>query len=261
MRQRLGQHFLKNESALAKIAQACVGAGDVIIEIGPGHGELTKYLAAGGARVIALERDGALSDELRKNKECAGVEIITGNALETFLVVVARLKKEGVSYVVAGNIPYYITGHLLRTIGDLEYKPARVVLLVQKEVAQRMCALPPRMNLLAATVQIWSSPRIIFSVPRGSFAPPPDVDSAVVVLETAPLPFPAGFLPRYFSFARALFKQPRKTIVNNLVSEKVVKREAAIFLCHRAGVAPLQRPGTLDVGAVRTLFRLCVDSF
>ena len=227
MRQRLGQHFLKNEAALTKIAQACLGAGDAIVEIGPGHGELTKHLAAGGARVIALERDGALSDELRKNKECAGVEIVIGNALETFPAVAARLKKEGASYVVAGNIPYYITGHLLRAIGDLEYKPARVVLLIQKEVAQRMCALPPRMNLLAATVQIWSSPRIIFSVPRGSFAPPPDVDSAVVVLETIPLPFPADLLPRYFSFVRALFKQPGKTVKNNLTEGGFYKKTAA----------------------------------
>ncbi len=257
MRQRLGQHFLKSESALKKIAQACFGAGDVIVEIGPGHGELTKYLAAGGARVIALERDRALADGLKKNTACASVEIITGNALETFSAVVARLKKEKKSYVVAGNIPYYITGHLLRVIGDLEYKPARVVLLIQKEVAQRICASPPRMNLLAATIQIWSLPRVIFSVPRGSFAPPPEVDSAVVVLEAVPLPFSADLLPRYFSFVRALFKQPRKTILNNLVDGNVWAKSSAFPGSDFAlGEQGRRRPHSLMANEVKDLFLL-----
>jgi 16S rRNA (adenine1518-N6/adenine1519-N6)-dimethyltransferase len=165
--------------------------------------------------VIALERDSHLADVLRADERFSSIEIIEGNALETLPILISRLKKKKISYVLAGNIPYYITGHLLRVVGDSDYKPLKTVLLIQKEVALRLCAQPPKMNLLAATIQIWATPRILFSVPRGSFSPPPDVDSAVVELQTIPLPFPADCMPAYFSFIRALFKQPRKTLVAN----------------------------------------------
>jgi len=130
-------------------------------------------------------------------------------------------------------------------------------LLIQKEVALRLCAQPPKMNLLAATIQIWATPRILFSVPRGSFAPPPDVDSAVVVLKTIPLPFPASRLPDYFSFVRALFRQPRKTIRNNLVAGGFCKKTEPCGPAQRmAGMSEKNRPHSLKIRDVSGLFFL-----
>ncbi len=257
---RLGQHFLKSEATLEKIADACVGVSDAVVEIGPGHGELTKHLIARGARVIALERDPHLVDALRADERFSSIEIIEGNALETLPILVSRLKKKKSSYTLVGNIPYYITGHLLRVIGDSDYKPLKTVLLIQKEVALRLCAQPPKMNLLAATIQIWATPRILFSVPRGSFAPPPKVDSAVVVLERRePTPINSGQLAAYYAFVRMLFRQPRKTIANNLFT-LFSNRDGGIknieaFLPGAAGL----RPEKLSVDQIEGLFRCFIN--
>src|SRR3989339_713787 len=176
MGQRLGQHFLINEEKLKKVADALeINEGDVVLEVGPGHGELTQYLLEAGARVTALERDKALIDPLNKKfasqvipptplvipakagiQSVPAFEVIEGNALELLPMVVEELKQAGRSYMIAGNIPYYITGYLLRVIEGLDHKPTRVVMTIQKEVAERICATVPHMNLLAASVRSWS---------------------------------------------------------------------------------------------------------
>lgn len=257
MRRRLGQHFLKNEAVLEKIATAVhPHRGEVVVEIGPGHGELTKYLVAGDARVVVLERDLVLADALEADKQFSSVEVVRGDALETFPALSARLEKEKTPYVLIGNIPYYITGHLLRVLGDAEYKPARTVLLIQKEVAQRICAGSPRMNLLAAAVQAWAVPKILLSVPRGSFAPPPEVDSAVVTVETRQTALPHKKLHAYFLFIRALFKHPRKTILNNLSESTSILREEIVRRCNQIGIDPLGRPQVLLGEEIMRLFGL-----
>ena len=258
---RLGQHFLKSEATLEKIADACVGASDAVVEVGPGHGELTKHLVARGARVVALERDARLVDALRADERFSSVEIIEGNALETLPVLIGRFRKKKISYALVGNIPYYITGHLLRVVGDSDYKPLKTVLLIQKEVALRLCAQPPKMNLLAATIQIWAVPRILFSVPRGSFVPPPEVDSAVIVLEKRePSPIGPAQLAAYYAFVRMLFRQPRKTIANNLFalfsSRDDGIKNIETFLSGAAGL----RPERLSVDQIEGLFRCFVNS-
>ena len=257
MRRRLGQHFLKSEAALEKIAAAARShEGGVVIEIGPGHGELTKHLIAGNARMIALERDISLARALEADEQFSSIEIIQGDALETFPALALRLEKEKTPYVLIGNIPYYITGHLLRVLGDNAYKPVRTVLLIQKEVAERICAQPPRMNLLAAMIQAWGMPHLVLSVPRGSFAPPPEVDSAVVTIETQQTGLSHKKLLGYFLFVRALFKHPRKTILNNLSEGTKLSRKEIVDRCGRIGVDPMGRPQTLLREEIAKLFRL-----
>lgn len=216
--QRLGQHFLKNRAALNAIAEAVApNANDVVIEVGPGHGELTDFLArAIGAkgRLILLERDTVLARALKeKYNGDSRIAIREGDALDLLPVIVGDLPRG--EYRIAGNIPYYITGKLLRVVSELERRPVKAVLMVQKEVAERMSAVPPAMNRLAASVQFWADAKIVMRVPKKDFTPPPDVDSAVIALTTKTSAPPIA-ASRYYRAVRAIFSQPRKTVFNNL---------------------------------------------
>lgn len=251
MGQRLGQHFLINTEKLKNVADAlAIRKGDVVIEIGPGHGELTEYLLKAGARVIALERDTEFVAPLQKKFAGKNFEIVVGNALETIGDVVRGF--EGKPFMVGGNIPYYITGYLLRVIEELENKPTRVVLTIQKEVAERICAAAPKMNLLAASVQYWAAPSIVDIVPKKDFNPPPKVDSATIKLEVQPT---IGDSTRYYSFIRKLFTQPRKTIANNLAGKDGSKDEVAKKL-ETIGIDIQKRPHDLTVDEIQAMEKI-----
>ncbi|HVO28941.1 MAG TPA: 16S rRNA (adenine(1518)-N(6)/adenine(1519)-N(6))-dimethyltransferase RsmA [Candidatus Paceibacterota bacterium] len=246
----LGQHFLKNRGAAGKIV-AAVGArpGDTIIEIGPGHGELTRPLAATGARVIAIEKDGALAEQLDKTG-IPNLEVIAGDVL----TMLPALAADGGKLV--GNLPYYLTGHLLRLISELETKPARCVFMVQKEVALRMTAAPPHMNRLAASVQFWAEPDIVANLPKSDFSPQPKVDSTVVQLEAKPAISDAAAptSAQYYAAVRILFSQPRKTLLNNLTagrprSAEFPKDDISKIL-EALGANPQLRPQNLTVGQI-----------
>lgn len=218
---KLGQHFLKNKNKIKKIVEALeLKSGDVVIEIGPGHGELTNELRImnNELRIIAIEKDRELVKLLRnKFKTDKNIEIIEGDVLKILPNLIKNLKLETISYKIVGNIPYYITGYLLRIIGELKNKPELSVLTVQKEVAERTVAEPPKNNLLAASVQFWAEPEIIDYVPKSDFEPQPKVDSAIVALRPRnKRGINAEQRVRYYKFIKILFKQPRKTILNNL---------------------------------------------
>ncbi len=260
---RLGQHFLLHSPTLQRIADAVdPQPGDAIIEIGPGHGELTERLLdkEPKAKIATIEKDEklaeALSGKFKANKK---IEIIVGDALELFPATVSRWARTGHCKVV-GNIPYYITGHLFRLLGELEKKPERAVFLIQKEVAERIVAAPPRMNLLAASIQIWAEPRILFRVSRGHFKPQPQVDSAVLELAPRPPDFSHSELLKYYRFLRVLFRQPRKTILNNLRlvprldGESPHNREHWIKVINGVGMDPGDRPQNLSRSDLRNLF-------
>ena len=174
---KLGQHFLKNKTKLRKIVEALeLKDGDVVIEIGPGHGELTDELRSANhkLKIIAIEKDEELAESLKeKFKNNKNIKIIEGDALkllpqltddQRLTIYDKRLTTD--NYKIAGNIPYYITGYLFRILGELENKPSLIVLLIQKEVAERVCARPPKMSLLAASVQFWAEPKIISNVSK-----------------------------------------------------------------------------------------------
>jgi len=250
--QKLGQHFLKNKAALQKIADALeLREGDTVVEIGPGHGELTELLLTSAKKiaVTAIEKDrnfiAPLQEKFATEPTHGAFEVIEGDALKL-------LKGMPGNYKIAGNIPYYITGKLLRVLSELPQKPERTVLLVQREVAERICAKPPAMNRLAASVQFWAEPKIIGLVPKEQFSPPPKVDSAIVLLKTIVPAKKMDEADRYYAAVRALFAQPRKTILNNLSAvrdldgKKADKRKITEDLQHLS-VSPLNRPQNLSI--------------
>jgi 16S rRNA (adenine1518-N6/adenine1519-N6)-dimethyltransferase len=252
MGQRLGQHFLKNTRKIAKIVEALeIGDKETLFEIGPGHGELTKTIlqkiAGTETRFFAIEKDAAMAKGLDRLIKEPNFEVIEGDAIEKLPVVTAEAK----NYKIFGNIPYYITGRLLRTIGELKPAPKLVVLMLQKEVALRIAAKPPKMNLLAAAVQVWAEPEVIDIIPRNDFDPPPKVDSAVIRLNAGDK---AGkFSENYYELLRALFKQPRKTIINNLKNFRNLGRNDVSDRLLEAGVDPAARPQNLSVENIKKM--------
>lgn len=239
---RLGQHFLKNRGALGRIAGALeIAPGEIVLEIGPGHGELTRFLVEAGAEVTVFERDPDLAMALQKGGQ---VKVVPGDALRN---LAKQTEELGARYKIAGNIPYYITGKLFRILSELPLKPIRTILTIQKEVAVRAAADPPQMNRLAASVQYWAKPEIILSIPARDFSPPPDVDSAVLLLTA--FPEPRGEIKSYFRIVRALFQQPRKTISNNLLP-LFSSREELDATLRTIGIDPFSRPQNMTIDEI-----------
>ncbi len=264
----LGQHFLKNKSILKNIVRS-LGAkeNDVVIEIGPGHGELTREVlkAVQGIELYAIERDeklaellqnGLLQSEFFHNEAPdAAVKIIPGDALKILPELVGNLSPKQ-QYKIVGNIPYYITGKLLRIVGELAYKPERAVFMIQREVAERICAVPLHMNKLAAIVQFWAAPEIVGLVSKNSFSPPPEVESAVIVLKTRQ-DMPGAFAA-YEAAVQKIFAQPRKTILNNVIAGENIKepKQSVKEKLEGIGVSPESRPQDLSIIDIQAVARL-----
>lgn len=254
MGEKLGQHFLKNKSVIPKIIAALdLRPNETVIEIGPGEGALTLPLAEAcqkaGCKLIAIERDPALAEEIKKieNKK---FEVITGDALEILPVLLSDKShnfsiSQFLNFKLVGNIPYYITGYLLRVIGELENKPTLSVLMIQKEVAERVCAVPPKMNLLAAATQIWAEPEIIARLKPKDFDPAPEVDSALIKLVTKKDSLVANnqsLVASYYRLIKLIFKQPRKTALNNLADGLKIAKKDAVELIKSVGLPENSRP-------------------
>lgn len=222
MPSRLGQHFLKNDSAIKKIIAALdIQPGETIIEIGPGKGALTFPLAEECSqkkcRLIAIEKDQKLFSVLKeKFKEDQNIFIVEGDVLKELAKIVEEFKIGNLKFKIIGNIPYYITGKLLRTISELKNKPGTSVLMVQKEVAERISGQPPHNNLLASAMAVWANTQKILSLKAKEFDPPPEVDSAVIKLTTGNRQLPEKETEKYYRLIHIIFKQPRKTLANNL---------------------------------------------
>jgi len=255
----LGQHFLENGTVLEEIAASLeIEPKDTVIEIGPGHGELTKYiLSANPSKLIVIERDPELASKLRETLSDklsdTKLEIIEDDVLKTLPSLIRNLKLgiRNSNYKVVGNIPYYITGYLLRILGELEHKPKLIVLTIQKEVAERVCATPPKMNLLAASVQFWAEPKIEAVIKSGAFSPPPEVDSAVLKLK--PVKIKDIDPETYYKLIKILFKQPRKTILNNLRSGLDKSNSEIETELKSIGIDPTDRPQNLDIDEIKYL--------
>jgi len=250
---RLGQYFLKNKGVSHKIASVLeIQDDDTIIEIGPGHGELTREIISENkeARIVAIEKDAELAGQLQEGfKDEARIRILTGDALK--IIPELTSEKDIQNYKLTGNIPYYITGFLLRTLGELTNKPSVSVLMIQKEVAERLNAKPPHMNRLAASVGFWAESKILFSVSRENFSPPPEVDSAVISLRTKE-ELGEGEA-KYYALVRMLFKQPRKTIFNNLRGSGPENIESAL---KELGINPQDRPQNLEIQNIIALSKI-----
>jgi 16S rRNA (adenine1518-N6/adenine1519-N6)-dimethyltransferase len=219
--------------------------------VGPGLGALTRHLAVASQRVIAVELDGRLLPPLRETiAGFSNIEIIHGDMLKLAPANIVPVS----DYLVVANIPYYITSALLRHLLETAPRPRRVVLTVQKEVAERICASPGDMSLLALSVQVYGQPRVVATIPADAFYPAPKVDSAVVRIDLSPAPFiPYTLLDTFFALAKAGFSQKRKTLRNSLsagMRKSPVEIEEKL---RAAGIDPMRRAETLSLEEWREL--------
>ncbi|MGC8944412.1 MAG: 16S rRNA (adenine(1518)-N(6)/adenine(1519)-N(6))-dimethyltransferase RsmA [Minisyncoccia bacterium] len=226
---RLGQVFLKNKKYLEKIIKAGeISQNDIILEIGAGSGVLTEALLQTGAKIVAIEKDPQLVKFLQEKFKNHKNLTIIGADIRDFLKnksFYTKYKIQNTEYKVVGNIPYYLTSHLLRLLLELEKKPQIIVLMIQKEVAQRIIAQPPKMNLLAVSVQFFAKPEIIAYVPKSAFWPQPKVDSAIIKLTPihTDMNTDKQWIDIFFRILKAGFSQPRKLLISNL--QKTLKIE------------------------------------
>ncbi|MBE0408368.1 MAG: ribosomal RNA small subunit methyltransferase A [Anaerolineales bacterium] len=215
-KKRLGQNFLIDSKAIHQVLDSAeISSDDIVLEIGAGLGNLTRYLAAVAKRVIAVEVDSQLIPLLRSVlSQYSNVDVIQGDILN---INPTELLK-GRPYLVTANIPYYITSATIRHLLEAGTRPKRIVLTVQSEVAERVCA-KERKNLLALSVQVFGSPKIITHVPAEAFYPTPNVDSSIVRIDIYSEPsIPPPDLGTFFLLVRAGFSQKRKTLRNALTT-------------------------------------------
>ena len=255
---QFGQHFLINKSVLKKIIEASnISSQDIILEIGPGIGVLTQELVKKAGKVIAIEKDSKMVEILKKTlKGSENVKIVQEDILKYEVGSKGKRREKKLqtpdfglqtSYKVVANLPYYIVSPVIRRFLEEKVKPKEMILMVQKEVAQRICAKPPDMNLLAVSVQFYSKAEIVSYVSKNSFWPKPKVDGAILKI-TPQNNLRRNVLRRlFFKVVRAGFSQPRKQLCNNLKNGlKLNKTEVKDWLL-KNGVSPKQRAESLNL--------------
>ncbi|TSC56871.1 MAG: hypothetical protein Greene071421_381 [Parcubacteria group bacterium Greene0714_21] len=241
---RLGQNFLTDRKVLAKILLASdLSPQDTVVEVGPGLGVLTKALAEKAKKVIAVEKDPRMVEILTEElKNFSNVDVVHGDILK----LDTKYQILNTKYKVVANLPYYITSPVIRKFLEAPHKPKLMVLMVQKEVAQRICTNPPDMSLLAVAVQFYAKPKILSYVSKTSFWPIPKVDSAI--LKITPITADINADARgFFKIVKAGFKQPRKQLLNNLANGLGVKKEIIVQWLENNHIKPNQRAETLGV--------------
>ena len=256
---RFGQHFLVDRSVLERIAAALQLTGtETVVEVGPGRGELTDLIRPHAARLIAIEIDRALSAALRERyADDPIVEIVEADVLNTDPAALA-----GGPYVLAGNVPYYITTPILfQSLAPPQ--PIRSVFLVQREVAARIVAAPDSegYGALSVNVQALARPELLFTVPASAFRPPPKVESAVVRLTPRDEPLVPGAQMRGFQkFVQALFGMRRKQLQRVLRSIQPEIAAEMPALLERHGWNPAARPETLSPAELARLFAAVTET-
>jgi len=259
----LGQNFLVDEQHLDRVvAAADLTADDTVLEIGPGLGALTRRLAAKAGRVIAVELDDRLITILRAQFATQShVSIVHGdmlklNPVDLLAEAVLVNRAQGApakivnpsTYKVVANLPYYITSAVIRHLLEASVPPSLAVLMVQKEVAERICAAPGDMSILAVSVQFYAQPQIVHQVPATAFYPRPKVDSAVLRMEVFPQPVVTAVAPEiFFRVVRAGFSQKRKQLLNTISAGLHLSKDEATAALDRAGIDPKRRAETLSL--------------
>ena len=243
---KLGQNFLQDPFALAAITSAAeIQSTDTVLEIGPGLGSLTRYLAEAAQQVVAVEIDREMLPPLKAvTSDYDNINIIQGDILK--LSPKELIQKP--DYLVVANIPYYITSAIIRHLLENELKPRRIVLTIQKEVATRICAEPGDMSLLALSVQVYGNPHIAKRIPAGAFFPAPKVDSAVLCVDIYPTPkINPDTLDTFFKLIKAGFSQKRKTLRNSLSAGLHISPQDAEALLKNANIDQRRRAETLSI--------------
>ncbi len=246
----LGQHWLHDLPSLQAICDAArITDTDVILEIGPGLGTLTELLIKKTKQVIAVELDDKLAARLTQKLQVPNLQVIQQDILNFDF----RTLPPG--YKVVANIPYYLTGKLFRLLSETPNPPVAAALLVQKEVAERVAALPGSMSILSVTTQFYWQVNLDKLVPAELFTPPPKVDSQILQLIHRPQYLFDVDPKEFFTIVKAGFAQPRKTLLNNLSAGLRYGRDEAQTVCERASLDSSRRPQTLSLQEWHQLYR------
>ncbi len=273
-RKGLGQNFLTDPFHLDKIIDAAeLTLDDTVLEIGPGPGTLTRLLTEAAGHVIAVELDSGMINLLQNEFDYySNLSIIQADILkvsiDSLLPEVSKqlpvigeqlsdakfesktqiLKPGLVPYKVVANLPYYITSAVIRHLLEAAHKPTRLVVTVQKEVAQRIVAKPGKMSVLAISVQFYGQPELVHHIPAGAFYPPPKVDSAVVRVDTYPHPrIAVTDIDDFFRVVKAGFSQKRKQLKNSLAGGLRRPTSEIVGALEQAGIVPSRRAETLSL--------------
>jgi len=241
----LGQNFLVDENVVRKVVEAAeIEDNDIVLEIGPGLGALTKSLTEKAKQVVAVEKDPRMIKVLKNLFPEAGNLEILELDIRKF-----SPEKDFLAYKAVGNLPFYLTAPVIRRFLEVvEFKPQQMVFVVQKEVAQRICARPPKMSILAVSVQFYAETKIISYISKGSFWPQPKVDAAIIRIT----PFVKPNLAKekmelFFKIVKAGFSQPRKQLANNLSKKLELNRNETIAWLAKNKIQPERRAETLTV--------------
>lgn len=245
-RKSLGQNFLIDDNILNKIVtSAQITENTVVLEIGSGIGSLTRHLCHYAKYVYAIEIDKRLIPiSLKVLSNFQNYEIIQGDILTTNLNNLALPK----GYVVAANIPYYITSRLIRHLLESNQQPSKIIITVQQEVAERICAKPGEMSILALSVQYYGHPEIKFKINKNAFYPVPKVDSAVLEINLKNnLPLTPQNERLLFQLIKHGFSQKRKMIINTLSIGLRISKDELKQILQATNISPDQRPETLSL--------------
>lgn len=259
----LGQHFLRDEKIIDSMVEAiALDTIDTIIEVGPGLGILTKRLAETGKRVVAIEKDKHLSNVLKKRWiSFRNVEIVSSDIL---VCDIDSLVKKAERYAIVANLPYNITARFLKQyLSEKEHKPVEMVVMIQKEVAERMSAPAGRLTKLGLLSQIYSDTTILINtISKDSFVPPPKVLSAVVrcVIRKKPLPIFPQHEQVFWRLVRIGFSSKRKMLSNNLFAGLHISSQEAKEMLTLARISPSSRAEDLTVKEWVTLVDICLKN-
>lgn len=238
----LGQHFLVDPEALASIVDAAeLTKEDKVLEVGPGMGVLTHELCKKAGEVIALEFDKAMISIVKTS--CISQTNLRVENVDVLKYDPSELGK----YKIVANLPYYITSAVLRLFLETENKPEEMVILVQREVAERICAKPSRMSILAISVQFYGNPQIVEVVPRTSFFPAPKVDSAILRIKVYKEPLFDVDNALFFRIVKAGFGEKRKQMINSMAGGLGLNKETTEALLKEAGVRTMARAESLTM--------------
>lgn len=247
----LGQNFLIEKKYLEQIIEAAEPlAGEQVVEIGPGMGVLTRELSKRAKEVLAIEIDPRMVEILKTLcLKCTNLTVRTMDIRNFDPTSIG-------DYKIVANLPYYLTSHILRKFLEEKNKPKEMVILVQKEVADRICATPNRMSLLSISVQFYGNPKLIGVVPRDAFYPTPQVSSAIVKISTYRTPIFSDVHPdRFFSLVKAGFGEKRKQLGNSLTGYAGDSKEEIAKKLKHAGINPERRAETLSLAEWRAIYK------
>ncbi|MBK6319491.1 MAG: ribosomal RNA small subunit methyltransferase A [Dehalococcoidia bacterium] len=258
-RKSLGQHFLRDTGILQDIAAAvrCPERG-VVLEIGPGTGQLTEYLLAKGCHVVALEIEDRMIAHLERR--FAGdprLRVVPGDAR---LFDPAEVIPPGMPFAVAGNLPYFAANPIIRHLLESFPKPVEMVVMVQREVAREIAAAEGDWSLLTISVRVYAETELLFDVAPEAFDPPPSVVSSVIRINLRSEPLvPPERNAEFFEFVSRVFRNPRKQIHNGLSRGVWLPPEGARAALEMAGIAPSRRPETLTILEWLRLMDACIE--